>query len=125
MTFNSFLKNVQFLASFTFSFALFKQKLKFVQQKCQKCPSSIGCWDLNSRPLESPPITTRPGPSPHLRQQNSGLQHFIAKEFIICLESKLLLLSLPLKPIWLLHNPSFKLKIVCFFGHFIFELNLG
>ena len=29
----------------------------------EKCPSSIWCWDLNSRPLkhESPPITTRPG----------------------------------------------------------------
>ena len=29
----------------------------------KRCPSSIRCWDLNSRPLEheSPPITTRPG----------------------------------------------------------------
>ena len=33
----------------------------------KKCPSSIWCRDLNSRPLEheSPPITTRPGLPPH------------------------------------------------------------
>ena len=31
--------------------------------KCEKCPSSIRCWDSNSQPSEhkSPPITTRPG----------------------------------------------------------------
>ena len=30
--------------------------------KCEKCPSSIQCWDSNQWPLahESPPITTRP-----------------------------------------------------------------
>ena len=29
---------------------------------CDKCPSSIRCWDSNPRPsgCESPPITTRP-----------------------------------------------------------------
>ena len=45
-------------------FRLFKHKLQFFQQiNVEKCPSSIGCRDLNSRPLEyeSPPITTRPG----------------------------------------------------------------
>ena len=33
------------------------------QLNVKKCPSSIRCWDLNSRPLEheSPLITTRPG----------------------------------------------------------------
>ena len=32
----------------------------------KKCPSSIRCWDSNSRPLEHepPPITTRPGLPP-------------------------------------------------------------
>ena len=35
----------------------------FTTNKCEKCPSSIQCWDSNSKPLEhkSPPITTRPG----------------------------------------------------------------
>ena len=34
--------------------------------KCEKCPSSIWCWDSNSQPLEhkSPPIITRPGLMP-------------------------------------------------------------
>ena len=33
---------------------------------CEKCPSSIQCWDLNPRPSghESPPITTRLGSRP-------------------------------------------------------------
>ena len=35
--------------------------------KCEKCPSSIRCWDSNPQPLEpdSPPKTTRPGSSPY------------------------------------------------------------
>ena len=35
----------------------------FKANKCEKCPSSIRCWDSNPRPLEyeCPPITTRPG----------------------------------------------------------------
>ena len=41
----------------------------FTTNKCEKCPSSIRCWDSNPRPLEheSPPMTTRPGlpPSTH------------------------------------------------------------
>ena len=38
--------------------------------KCEKCPSSIRCWDLNQHPLEheSPPITTRPGLRPERQQ---------------------------------------------------------
>ena len=34
--------------------------------KCEKCPSSLRRWDLNSQPLEheSPHITTRPGLRP-------------------------------------------------------------
>ena len=36
------------------------------QREKMSCPSSIQCWDLNSRPLkhESSPITTRPGLPP-------------------------------------------------------------
>ena len=39
----------------------------FTTNKCKECPSSIRCWDLNSRPLEheSPLITTRPGFLPY------------------------------------------------------------
>ena len=35
----------------------------FTTNKCEKCPSSIQCWDSNPQHLEieSPPITTRPG----------------------------------------------------------------
>ena len=38
----------------------------FTTNICEKCPSSIGSWDLNPRPLEheSPPVTTRPGLPP-------------------------------------------------------------
>ena len=48
----------------------------------KKCPSSIRCWDSNSRPLEheSLPITTRPGP------QNGGLEispHLTKKYFYL------------------------------------------
>ena len=34
--------------------------------KCEKCPSGIRCWNLNSRPSEheSPPETTIPGLQP-------------------------------------------------------------
>ena len=47
-------------------FCLFKHTLQFLQQiNVIKCPSSIWCWDSNTRPLkhESPPITNRPGRS--------------------------------------------------------------
>ena len=39
----------------------------FTTNKCEKCPSSIRCWDSNPRPseYESPPITTRPGLPPN------------------------------------------------------------
>ena len=38
----------------------------FTTNKCEKCPSSIGCRDLNSQPSDykSPPLTTRPGLPP-------------------------------------------------------------
>ena len=38
----------------------------FTTSICEKCPSSIWCWDSNPRPSgdESPPITTRPGLPP-------------------------------------------------------------
>ena len=34
----------------------------FTTNKCEKCPSSLRCWDSSPRPLEyeSPPITTGP-----------------------------------------------------------------
>ena len=54
-------------ASFSFIFGLFKQTLQFLQQLyVKKCPSSLRCQDLNSRPSEreSLPITTRPGLPP-------------------------------------------------------------
>ena len=49
-------------------FRLFKQTYQFFQQqKCEKCPSSIWCWDSNPRPSEreSLPITTRAGLPPY------------------------------------------------------------
>ena len=35
----------------------------FTTKICEKCPSSIWCWDSNLQPSEheSPPITNRPG----------------------------------------------------------------
>ena len=40
----------------------------FTTNKCEKCPSSIRCWDSNPRHSEhkSSPITTRPGLLPRL-----------------------------------------------------------
>ena len=42
----------------------------FTNNLCEKCPSSIWCWDLNPQPweYESPPITTRPGLPPNNRK---------------------------------------------------------
>ena len=59
-------KNVPTPASFHL-FSSFQTTLQILQQlNVKKCPSSIRCWDSNSRPLEheSPPITTRPGLPP-------------------------------------------------------------
>ena len=38
----------------------------FTTNQCEKCLSSLRCWDSNPLPLEyeSPPITTRPGLPP-------------------------------------------------------------
>ena len=55
------------LGKFSFIFfRLFKQHYNFTTNKCEKCPSSIQCWDSNpqSSDRESPPITTRPGLPP-------------------------------------------------------------
>ena len=60
-------KNGPSPASFTFIFALFQVNItNFKINQCEKCPSSIRCWDLNPWPSEnkSPPITTKPGLSP-------------------------------------------------------------
>ena len=45
----------------------------------KKCPSSIRCWDSNSRPLEHepPPITTRPGLPPVKIFFNQSFNHDI------------------------------------------------
>ena len=54
--------NIPFPASFSFIFGLFQtNNAIFTINKCEKCPSSIQCWDSNPRPLEheSSPITTR------------------------------------------------------------------
>ena len=55
----------------SFIFGLFKQtSLHFMHQiYVKKCPSSLQCRDLNPWPLEheSPPITTRPGLLPIIR----------------------------------------------------------
>ena len=47
-------------------FSVFSNKHHYnflTTNKCEKCPSSIQCWDLNPRPSEHEPlpITTRPG----------------------------------------------------------------
>ena len=45
------------------SFSSFQPNIKiFTTNKCEKCPSSIWCWDSNPQPSEheSHPITTRP-----------------------------------------------------------------
>ena len=52
--------------SFSFIFGLFQTNN--TTNQCEKCPSSIPCWDSNSRPsqCESLPITTRPGFRPFI-----------------------------------------------------------
>ena len=51
------------------SFSSFQTNITiFTTNKCEKCPSSILCWDSNPWPSEheSPPMTTRPRlPSAH------------------------------------------------------------
>ena len=64
-----FKKNWPSPAYFLF-FRLFNQTLQFyTTNKCEKCQSSIQCWDSNPQHLEheSPPITTRPGLQPNVR----------------------------------------------------------
>ena len=55
-------------ASFSFIFGLFQTNNKtiFTTNQCEKCPSSIRCWDLNPRPSkhESHPPSTGPGLPP-------------------------------------------------------------
>ena len=46
------------------SFSSFQTNITiFIANKCEKCASSIQCWDSNPRPLEreSSSVTTRPG----------------------------------------------------------------
>ena len=66
-------------------FSVFSNKhYKFLQQICEKCPSSIWCRDSNPRPLarESPPITTRPGLPPIF------LLTLLTKEIGVCQSSE-------------------------------------
>ena len=60
------------------SFSSFQTDITILTtNKCEKCPSSIQCWDSNPRPLgrESPPITTRPGlPSKFILSYESSVQ---------------------------------------------------
>ena len=52
---------------FLFDFRLFNQtNTNFATNQCEKCPSSIQCWDSNQQPLkhELSPVTTRPGLPP-------------------------------------------------------------
>ena len=53
-------------ASFSYLFSLFKRQYNYASNVINY-PSSIGCWDSNSRPLEnkSPPITTLVGLPPN------------------------------------------------------------
>ena len=54
----------------SFNFGLLRTNIitNFTTNICEKCSSSIQCWDSNPRPSEheSPPITTRPGLPPWL-----------------------------------------------------------
>ena len=61
-----FLKKSPSPASFSFIFVFSKKHYNFTTNKCEKCPSSLRCWDLNPQPFEheSPPIITRPGLPP-------------------------------------------------------------
>ena len=59
-----FFKKKWFIPSLFFVyFRLSKQTLQFLQEICEKCPSSIRGCDSNPQPSEpeSPPITTTPG----------------------------------------------------------------
>ena len=69
-------------------FLSFQTTLQILQQiNVKKCPSSIRCWDSNSRPLEHefPPITTRPGLPRHNSIISSwklpGITNFYAESF--------------------------------------------
>ena len=53
-------------ASFSFILSLFQTNNTIFTTICEKCPSSIPCWDSNPRSLDrkSPPVSTRPGLPP-------------------------------------------------------------
>ena len=64
---NRFFKKWAIIGLFFCLFSSFQTNITILMtNKCEKCPSSIWCLDLNSQPLEhkSPPITTRPGLPP-------------------------------------------------------------
>ena len=68
-------------ASF-YLFSSFQTKIRynFTTNKCENCPSSIWCWDLNPRPMEheSTPITTRLGLS---AKQHNFFPMYVAQIF--------------------------------------------
>ena len=84
------------LFRFPLIFGLFKQQYILTINKCEKDPSSIWCWDSNSRPFDnhSPSITTRPGLPPYCK--NLFGRYFVIyedKNFGICLFSDFWMLS--------------------------------
>ena len=56
----------------------------FTTNQCEKCPSRIWRWDLNPRPLESSPKTTKPG-LPPLVPQTLWILNFFANPRLIFL----------------------------------------
>ena len=55
-----------------------KHQTIFTTNICEKCPSSICCWNSNQQPSghESPPITTRPGLPPLIEFLYLVFHHF-------------------------------------------------
>ena len=66
-------------------FSSFQTHITILTSKCEKCPSSIQCWDSNLRPYEhkSPPITTRPGLPPPIYR---FFTHCVIKSDVIKLD---------------------------------------
>ena len=68
----------------SFIFGHFKQiSSQFLQQICEKCPSSIWCRDSKPLPLEheSPPMTTRPGLPDVLHKLDNDIFYFTLMMF--------------------------------------------
>ena len=71
-------------------FSVFSLKhFNFSTNQCEKCPSSIWCWDANPQPsdYESPPLTIRPGlqPTTFLKRLDDRFSKKYPKYFAIWL----------------------------------------